>query len=44
MICILIENYNMAKKVDRKLLVGLDIGTTKVVVLIGEVMPDGQVD
>ena len=34
----------MVKKPDRKLLAGLDIGTTKVVVLIGEITSDGQVE
>lgn len=34
----------MVKKPERKLLVGLDIGTTKVVVLIGEITEEGQVE
>lgn len=34
----------MAKKEDRNLIVGLDIGTSKVVVLVGEVQADGQLN
>lgn len=34
----------MAKKVDRNLVVGLDIGTTKVVSLVGEIKPDGELE
>lgn len=34
----------MAKKRERNLLVGLDIGTSKVVVLVGEVAMDGGID
>ncbi|MCC9000997.1 MAG: cell division protein FtsA, partial [Candidatus Contendobacter sp.] len=34
----------MPKKEDKNLIVGLDIGTSKVVVIIGEVGPDGTVD
>ena len=32
------------KKKAKNLIVGLDIGTTKVVALVGEVNPDGQVE
>lgn len=34
----------MAKKEDKNLIVGLDIGTSKVVVIVGEVSPDGMID
>ncbi len=34
----------MFKKAQRELVVGLDIGTTKVVVLIGKLMPDQRID
>ena len=34
----------MAKKSDRNLIVGLDIGTSKVVALVGEVTPDGSIE
>lgn len=34
----------MSKQYDKNLVVGLDIGTTKIVALVGEVNPDGQVD
>lgn len=34
----------MAKKPTRNMLVGLDIGTSKVSALVGEVTPDGQIE
>lgn len=34
----------MSKKPEKNLIVGLDIGTTKIVVLVGEVSPDGQIE
>jgi cell division protein FtsA len=34
----------MAKKPIKNLIVGLDIGTSKVSALVGEVMPDGQIE
>jgi len=34
----------MSKKNDKELIIGLDIGTSKVVVLVGEVSSAGQVD
>ncbi|MBS0613841.1 MAG: cell division protein FtsA [Proteobacteria bacterium] len=34
----------MAKRSDRNLIVGLDIGTSKVVAIVGEVKPDGQLE
>lgn len=34
----------MTKTADRNLIVGLDIGTTKVAVLVGEVLPDGELN
>ena len=34
----------MAKKTDKNLLVGLDIGTSKVVAIVGELTASGSVD
>jgi cell division protein FtsA len=34
----------MLKRADRNLIVGLDIGTSKVVALVGEVAPDGSIE
>jgi len=34
----------MSKKTERSMLVGLDIGTSKVVAIVGEVGPDGQIN
>ncbi|MBV6423185.1 MAG: Cell division protein FtsA [Steroidobacteraceae bacterium] len=34
----------MAKRAERTLIVGLDIGTSKVVALVGEVAPDGTIE
>ncbi|MFM7708899.1 MAG: cell division FtsA domain-containing protein, partial [Gammaproteobacteria bacterium] len=34
----------MAKKIERQLIVGLDIGTSKVVALVGEVGADGAIE
>ena len=34
----------MARKSDRDVIVGLDIGTSKVVALVGEIMTDGTID
>ena len=34
----------MAKRSDRSLIVGLDIGTSKVVCLVGELQPDGSIE
>ncbi len=34
----------MAKRADRTLIVGIDIGTSKVVALVGEVAPDGGIE
>lgn len=34
----------MAKKQDKNLIVALDVGTSKIVALVGEVLPDGQID
>ncbi|VFP88217.1 cell division protein FtsA [Candidatus Erwinia haradaeae] len=34
----------MIKSIDRKLLVGLEIGTVKISVLVGEVLPDGMIN
>ncbi|MBG21883.1 MAG: cell division protein FtsA [Idiomarinaceae bacterium] len=33
----------MSKATERNMVVGLDIGTSKIVALIGEVMPDGEI-
>ena len=34
----------MSKRTDRSLIIGLDIGTSKVVALVGEVTPDGNIE
>ncbi|MEE4296751.1 MAG: cell division protein FtsA [Wenzhouxiangella sp.] len=34
----------MAKRPEKSLVVGLDIGTSKIVAIVGEVQPDGQVE
>ncbi len=34
----------MAKRLEKNLIVGLDIGTSKVVALVGEISPDNQLD
>ncbi len=34
----------MAKKTDRNLIVGLDIGTSKVACIVGEINPDGDIE
>lgn len=34
----------MAKKIDKNLIVGLDIGTAKIAALVGEVNPSGQIE
>ena len=34
----------MSKKTEKNLIVGLDIGTSKVVAIVGEVMPDGALE
>ena len=33
----------MAKRTDKSLVVGLDIGTSKIVAIVGEIQADGQV-
>lgn len=34
----------MAKKADKNLIVGLDIGTSKVVAIVGEITPEGNIE
>jgi cell division protein FtsA len=34
----------MARKPERNLIVGLDIGTSKVIAIVGEVGPDGEIE
>ena len=34
----------MAKREERKLLVGLDIGTSKVVAIVGELSPESRLE
>ena len=34
----------MSKKIERDLVVGLDIGTSKVVALVGEIKADGEIE
>ena len=35
---------NMSKKMEKNLIVGLDIGTSKVVAIVGEITPDDEVE
>ena len=37
-------SYTHLKATDRKLVVGLEIGTAKVAALVGEVLPDGMIN
>src|SRR5690606_31581102 len=37
------RDNNMSKAAERNMVVGLDIGTSRVTALIGEVMPDGDI-
>jgi len=34
----------MSKKTEKNLIVGLDIGTSKVVAIVGEVVPEGKIE
>ena len=34
----------MSKKQDKRLIAGMDIGTSKIVTLVGEVTPEGEVE
>ena len=34
----------MVKKIEKSLVVGLDIGTSKIVAIVGELQPDGAVE
>ena len=34
----------MSKKTEKNLIVGLDIGTSKVVAIVGEVLEDGELE
>ena len=34
----------MSKKMEKNLIVGLDIGTSKVVAIVGEITPDKEVE
>lgn len=34
----------MTKKTDKNLIVGLDIGTSKVVAIVGEITPEGEIE
>ncbi|MDH5370231.1 MAG: cell division protein FtsA, partial [Gammaproteobacteria bacterium] len=34
----------MSKKMEKNLIVGLDIGTSKVVAIVGEITPDNEVE
>ena len=34
----------MSKRADKNLIVGLDIGTSKVVAIVGEVSPDEEIE
>ena len=35
---------DMSKKLEKNLIVGLDIGTSKVVAIVGEITPDGEIE
>ena len=34
----------MTKKIERKMIVGLDIGTSKVVAIVGEITPEDEIE
>ena len=34
----------MSKKMEKNLIIGLDIGTSKVVAIVGEITPDNEVE
>ena len=34
----------MPRKTDKHLIVGLDVGTSKVVAIVGEILPEGGVE
>ena len=34
----------MSKKMEQNLIVGLDIGTSKVVAIVGEITPDNEIE
>ena len=34
----------MSKKMEKNLIVGLDIGTSKVVAIVGEITPDNEIE
>ena len=34
----------MTKKIDKNLIVGLDIGTSKVVAIVGEITSEGEIE
>src|SRR5210317_1649144 len=40
----MVRNIGMPKKIEKNLIVGLDIGTSKVVAIVGEVMPEGELE
>jgi cell division protein FtsA len=39
-----VEGSKVSKKAEKNLIVGLDIGTSKVVAIVGEVTPDNEID
>src|SRR5690606_4147063 len=39
-----LNGAGMARKTDKNLIVGLDIGTSKVVAIVGEISPDGEIE
>lgn len=39
-----INRKHSSKKIDKSLIVGLDIGTSKVAALVGEINPDGEIE
>jgi len=38
------EGTNVSKKAEKNLIVGLDIGTSKVVAIVGEVTPENEIE
>src|SRR5690606_24596044 len=38
------DRYRMSKKDDKRIIVGLDVGTSKVVAIVGELQDDGQIE
>ena len=39
-----IGRRSMVKKIDKNLIVALDIGTSKIVAIVGEISPDNKIE